>query len=186
MKKLLVLALVLGVASMASAAIVLQASNTLVSPGEVVTMTVVTTAGENVKGMTIGLISEGGAGGTATPGSVNVKFVNGADAGYDGATLGLGGTAGDIGYVNGAVDLPNWATGTLYTYSYQVSAAAAPGSMINFTFPDTSGDPYYFPTAITTDQDAVLGIEGTSLEVIPEPITIGLLALGGLFIRRRK
>jgi len=140
MKKLLVLALVLAVAGLANAALVLQASSSLVNPGDVVTMTIVATGGDLVQSFTIGAIRDGGKGGFVTTGTVNASFVT-KDPGWRGSVWDDSVfTDGDIVGIMGTVDIPNYASGTLYTYTYKVSNSAIAGTVINFTFPDVTGD----------------------------------------------
>ena len=185
MKKLLILALVLSVASIANATIGLVASNSSPVAGENITMTIETTASELVGTIQVGIIRDDVSGGLAATGSFNALFTT-TDVGYNGVTLGLGDDAGDIGYISGIVNLPNYATGTLYTYTYTVSASATNGTVITFSLPDASGDPYYFPSEAGLSTAEVVGISGTSVTVIPEPMTIALLGLGGLFLRRKE
>jgi hypothetical protein len=188
MKKLLILAIVVSVASMASASIVLVASNPTPIKGETITMTIKTDASEAVSTFQVGIIRDDVSGGLAATGTLHSGFTQNTDVGYRGDVLGLGDDAGDIGYMSGAVNPPAYITGTsvvLYTYTYTVSPSALPG-VINFTIPDTSGSPYFFTSQVGLYPSATVGISGTSVTVIPEPATIALLGLGGLLLRRRK
>jgi len=70
------------------------------------------------------------------------------------------------------------AAGTvLYTFTYHVPDVPY-STMINITFAGVSiADSFY-----TNSTDAITGV---GIHVIPEPMTMGLLGLGGLFLRRR-
>jgi hypothetical protein len=183
MKKLMILMLVLGMASWANAAIVsFDAQDGL--PGDTITITV--SSDEQVSGVILAMITDNGFGGTANPGAWDAKFTT-SDAGYNGGGYGFG--AGDLVLATGAVDLPHYATGDLYTYSYDIPLTAVVGSTITFTVEDIADYGYlssiqYVVEETLTDM-SITGMEFTA-NVIPEPMTMALLGLGGLFLRRRK
>ncbi|MBA7587031.1 hypothetical protein ES708_29041 [subsurface metagenome] len=183
MKKLLVLLLVFAMASWANAAIVsFSAGDGL--PGDTIGITV--SSDEQVAGVTLALIADSGFGGTANPGAWNTLFTT-ADAGYNGTAGGYG--AGDLIMVSGGISLGFPATGLLYSYSYDIPSDAAFGATIVFTVGDlpdfgiASSIDYLVEGA--TAQMSMAGMEFTST-VIPEPMTIALLGLGGLFLLRRR
>ena len=181
MKKLLVLVLVFAMASWANAAIVSFSAEDG-NPGDTIAMTV--SSDELVTGVIIALITDSGFGGTANPGAWDSLFTI-KDIGYNGALYGFG--VGDLILATGAVDLPNYATGDLYTYSYDIPGSAVVGSIITFTVGDISEYSYfssisYMPGPATL---STTGMEFTAT-VIPEPMTIALLGLGGLFLVRRR
>jgi len=183
MKKLLVLTLVLAVAGLANAAIVLQASSTSVNPGDTITLSIVATAGELVQTIDVGLITDNGAGGLATVGAFNSALNTGTDNGYNGVDWGF--AAGDLAALTAGVTLGSptvYAGGTIYSYQYKVALNAS--GVISFTLPDVSDD--VFATSVMLSTQEAVGISGTQVNVVPEPMTMGLLALGGLFIRRKK
>jgi hypothetical protein len=81
------------------------------------------------------------------------------------------------------------ATGLLYSYSYDIPSDAVVGSIITFTVGDiaeygTASSIGYLVEGATA-QMSMAGMEFTST-VIPEPMTIALLGLGGLFLLRRR
>ncbi len=183
MKNLLVLLLVFAMTSWANAAVVsFSAADGL--PGDTIGITV--SSDEQVTGVGLALITDNGFGGIANPGAWDALFTV-ADAGYPGTDLGLG--AGDLIIATGAVTPGAYATGLLYTYTYGIPSDAVVGSIITFTVGDIAEYGYlssisYLVDGATT-QMSLTGMEFAAT-VIPEPMTIALLGLGGLFLLRRR
>ncbi len=186
MKKLLILMLVLGMASAASAVPIITGATTI-APGGTVTLTLSGTSAE-------ASTTADGSGGFGISG-VFIDVVNnsyyapvGLFAGStisnaSGAHANMGGLGSVTAYYGGisflAAPVVPWAeatdvdTGTWFTFDVYLSsgyAGATDGSV-------------YMPIDIgwgTTD------VGGVDLQIIPEPVTIALLGLGGLLLRRRK
>ena len=174
MKKLVILALVLGMASLANAAL------TLVVDGEVVTDSTFNIVPSDV--VRIGVwndLAEAGQGmdnflTIAGPGS----WVGAADTGFP-SPPGLGGTATDLGLNdlgNGPVDIMELNTGIASADLYGVGVI----SWADFHC-DGTGD------VVVDLLDFGFGaLDSITIHQIPEPMTMALLGLGGLFLRRRK
>ena len=165
MRKLVVLMLVLGIASVASAGLSFATNAVSIGIGEtvVVAATLTSDAGgtgqENVVGNYAvnisGISYDVTRGAAVTEGLDTVTALGGAYAGY--VTTNMGNMAGfAIGDEILLVEVTGLAAGTYDINIWNTS----------WTF--------------STD------LESTLTVTVPEPITIGLLGLGGLFLRRRK
>lgn len=180
MKKLLALVMVLVVASVVSAGV--EWTFTSGAAGDTVTISLVTTDATTVKGVALPLISDGGAGGFAANGAVNASLSSGLDNGYNGATLaswGFTGTAGDWGAASGTA--LTGVAGVIFSYDYTIDAAFV-GDSITFAVSNLEGLMDY--QVLTSDGS--VAASSFAMSVVPEPMTLGLLGLGGLFLRRRK
>lgn len=169
MKKLLAITLVLGLASAASAVVVnVDASGPepfQVANGETLVFTL-TSAGTNYSG----LVDVPAAGGTLAG--------VGDPAAYGGQGFLL--SPAELG------DLPYW----------YFAAAGGPGSepadgAAHFTFTYTASDDSSLVVLNLWEEDGATPIGNSnrtsiSIQNTPEPMTLGLLGLGGLFLRRRK
>jgi len=167
MKKLLAITLVLGLASVAGAITVnVNASGPepyQVAMGDTLTFTLTSPA-------------------EAYSGVVDVP-----DA-AQGSLVGVGGDFGGLGSLLSPDDL-----GLPYWYFV---AAGGPGSepgngTPHFTFTYTANDDSSAVTLGLWDEDGTTPLTGSNVTSIqiqntPEPMTLGLLGLGGLFLRRRK
>jgi hypothetical protein len=176
MKKLLVLALVLGMASMAQAVLCTGTLTSTHLPGTV-TASLQITSNPN-EDLYFAIAIKG-------PGGVPATFAIGANAptdSYDADSM-----------FNDGVDTATYGNGEMlsamsYTSTYPL------GTWINATFTgavfgDTivayeTRDGMDFGTGVVGQQGAN-GVLLGSVLITPEPITMGLLGLGGLFLRRR-
>ncbi len=153
-------------------------------PGDTIGITV--SSDEQVIAVMLAMITDNGFGGTANPGAWDALFVV-ADAGYNGGVYGFG--QGDLVIATGGVTPGAYATGILYTYTYDIPSDAAVGSTITFTVGDIPE--YFYLSSIgylveeATAEMSLTGMEFAAT-VIPEPMTIALLGLGGLFLLRRR
>ena len=160
MKKLLVLSLVLGIASLATAGLTISAANVTETSFDLV----ISGLGSDVPNEASGSIN-GGVYGDLSGDSLTVLAANGNLGGgnyiesYDGWDF----TVGDL--AAGAVADGDW-------ISISYSGAAA-GTTYSF-------DMYDYAVSSFT---AVGGIDVTT---VPEPATMALLGLGALVLRRRK
>jgi len=180
MKKFLVLALVLSMATMANAGIVWQSSATEVHPSDMLTISLVTTNAEHVQGLELDAIVDGSSGTAATPLTLNSHF-NFADVGQ---LVNSGGAL--IKWVNASDTTVggDYATGTLYTFLYHVPTVPA---STYITINGSNQTPYGDTVEIDfSDGTSIYSTQGLVIHVIPEPMTMSLLGLGGLFLRRRK
>ena len=161
MKKLLVLMLVLGVASMASAALTFTAD----------TVTVAT-------GATVGVGINSDIGGAAwvgyvgyVPGNAVVSGVVATAAAGPDAVV----TASPFGYAGYY---------KLEPLDFTPPSDILAGVQFNATVSGLTVGTY---TVYLMSPWSSAGVQDTlTVNVIPEPMTIGLLGLGGLFLRRRK
>ena len=168
MKKLLVLMLVLGMGSLASAALVLDVpGSALVGADFVVTITGTTDVlGAGAGGdIGMGLYGDGAAlirsGGPT--GNAGLNGIMGSYNSWDGYEL----TAGE------AVSNGNAADDAVDGIWFEFTGNSA--VMGTFTF-----DFYNY------DVSSSVATQSGSINIIPEPMTFALLGLGGLFLRRRK
>jgi hypothetical protein len=205
MKKLVAIALVLALASMANAGIgfVAVGGNT-VNPGQVVTIQLVSTVDQMAGGFSFGILSDNGANGSVS----GLTYATGA-AGTQTFTVVSGGevlnTAAGVGATSGA-----GTSALIYALTLQANALINPGVLASFSYtvPATAhgqinlgvlaaGAIYMYSDGDSYAADASyanmkvggaptdVAIDGVTLNVVPEPMTLGLLSLGGLFLRRR-
>ena len=83
----------------------------------------------------------------------------------------------------GANSTPLAGVANILTINYTVNPAAVNGSVITFT---GVGEPLLFIGTDVTVNNVSTAVPSLTLNLIPEPITIALLGLGSLFIRRKK
>jgi len=158
MKKLLAIALVLGLAGIANAAVSLYPGGMVdVLPGDTITISVVS-SDTNPYGAWLELTDNG----VGSFGSLVKLPAAGADASTD-----------DSWYP--------WLFFDAVTFNPEAPIIAGAHFTIDFTAGQVEG--YATLGLFTVDETP---IESLRINVVPEPMTLGLLGLGGLFLRRRK
>ena len=170
MKKLLLLVLILGLTSVASAAYSYNWSASQGVVGTAIVLDIDRTAHTGSWGYAFKMYDpdEGGVGDIAdmtgaafggAQGSAPPAAISAYSATYDGYDL----TAGAVS----AEGTDVYAAGTMFSLTIMPSAT---GTL----------------TITNYDTDYVTPIDSATITIIPEPMTIALLGLGGLFLRRRK
>jgi hypothetical protein len=207
MKKILTLVLVLALASLTNAAQVWTITGSTatqtgaagweVNPGDAVTLAL-SSDSTTAAGVNIDLLTDNGAAGSFTAISLNALFNVGDNRGMTGSALdamlagyGLpasGLNAGDLALIGVAVGGSMVAANnTIMTLNYTVGAGLGNitlnGVAIVVDPADATWQQGLNQIAFSSGNEAISPI---SLNVIPEPITMALLAVGGLFIRRKK
>lgn len=159
MKKMLVLALVLGIASLASATVTVSVSSNTVAVGGTVTVSV---SSDNTDGYVkyLDMVK-----GTATLGTVSKLPAAGAQA-----------------------DVIDYSTGTLYDIGLTAADFTnTPTAGIHFTVLATATGNVGDTFTLDLLNDQTFDVASTqTVTIIPEPVTMALLGIGGLFLRRRK
>ena len=157
MKKILVLMLVLGITSMASAGLTYNVSSVSIGIGE---------------STTVQLVSSDGA-----MGQVWLKDLTNAI--YEVTAITPLANAGDDAtsslYTSGS-----WAKATILDSGEPFNNAA--GNVFDVVILGIGAGTGY----LDSDYYATLGANAPLTVIVPEPLTVGLLGLGGLFLRRRK
>jgi hypothetical protein len=197
MKKLLIFMLVLGLASAANATLSWSLEFNSgpgpfeVLPGDAIVATLTLSGSYDSTAVSIGYIGDGAIGGTMTDSDLNALY---NVARYPGMTrdeaiiAGFPDAAsycdGDAIYISGATTsgFPVTPVSMVLTLDYTVDSGAAAGSTVTI-----SANPGFGGS-----KDVVLinlvevAVPDLGLNVVPEPMTIALLGLGGLFLRRRR
>jgi hypothetical protein len=187
MKKLLVFAMVLGMASMAMAIPYFQVDPAYQKsdyhPSDVIQIDLVSPSNDlPVTGVAIDAISDGALGGLGeSPLTANANFNTITSMG----TLNADGWIVEGVYLNDTTIPARGATGILYTFDYHVPSVP-PSTLIPIQ--SINDGVYWFSEIDYKGGSSYLNpilLSGT-IHVIPEPATIALLGLGGLLLRRRK
>ncbi len=165
MKKLVLLALVLGMASMASAALTWSADSVTVDIGNTLTVEVISDSAE------------------AYPNGV--AWIGSYDNNGYGDITGITATAaagGDYEIQDPvASQFEGW--WTVLAKDSSEPFTVAPGTQFNVTIIGLAAGQY---TLRLDDAENAGPADNLAVTVTPEPMTLGLLGIGGLFLRRRK
>ena len=164
MKKLLVLTLVLGIASLASAGTEIVPGLEYTVSGTQSTGGTITLTGTAVKGFLINLQP-----------NVSGKLSNGdVAAGF--TTVNVDGVAYNGNWAGASASNTTGITGTVFTVDFASGMATA-------TFYNESA---VGNTVVNFESAVSLTGEVINIPTVPEPATMALLGLGGLFLARRK
>jgi hypothetical protein len=184
MKKLLALMLVLGISSVAGAALTLDVGKTIMAPGETQAIGVSGDAGTPPP-VTVYLMVEGPA---SIDGGTN-QYPGGGLEGYDDAEVlaaGLGVSVPElIAQFAEFVAMPDLSDVSMIT----LAAGAIPMPALEGTLVSDitlTGNAEGLATLTLLGDDFATVYDSVDVTVIPEPVTIALLGLGGLFLRRRR
>lgn len=177
MKKLLIMMLVLCVTSLASATTISltdEGTQIIANPGDTVTLMISSDAAPGLISMNAVITVTGGDIITAAL-DLGDMAAYGWDPTLSGPPIGVPGASVEIGGGSGNFSTGNTATivgfvDVAYTGLVQVVSIAA-GSTYGGSY-DVTGSPPVFSQGI--------------VEIVPEPMTIALLGLGGLFMLRRR
>jgi len=166
MRKLLVLILVLGMASAANAVLISVNGQTgdAIQIDETAIPATIAVVGEDTSSW-LGyiIVAEGGAGAL---GNAQVLAA-----------------AGDLGSANPYTEA-GWGAGYELTIAASPTGAISVGDLVKFDYTAALGDTATI--ALYVDPEYGIPAAAVAVEVVPEPMTIVLLGLGGLFLRRRK
>jgi len=191
MKKMLVLMMVLGLASAASAGIVLTVGGAVpvgdivAAPGDVLSIGVLLEAGNYIAGGDFKFVSDAGTisvAGAVQPANYSAAFPGGEAAPMSFPASGVATLVPDA--VNDVVSLGG--------ITFNIVGAQQLFDLVSVTVTgtgtlDLSALANIQYLAVSGPMVTVFSAGGLdSVNIIPEPITIALLGLGGLFIRRRK
>jgi len=163
MKKLLVLSLVLGIASLATAGMTISVDKDVLLPGEVATVTISNDVSSNTLSYLV-VADDGSVGAVSNP---TMLITLGALAGASPYTEAGFGTGYEITTAADAPALPQ--AGQQWSFSF---SSALEGISNIQLFDDNLG--YDAPAS------------AVQVTVIPEPATMALLGLGALVLRRKK
>jgi hypothetical protein len=172
MKKLLVLSLVMAVASFATAALDLGTIEGISYEVDAVNG-IVTISGVNVFGFEFGVLKPDA--GALTPGALGAFSAGGAGIGAEAMGLDSVYGAGAIVGAAGGMTTGSGLTGVLYSFSF------SPEVLLITIGPETE---YQLGAAYVQVGQTTYDLTGYT--IVPEPMTMGLLSLGALFLRRRK
>jgi hypothetical protein len=181
MKKLLVLALVLSMATLANAALTLTIDGPAVlDPGMVGTYTIGYTgeASGPLGGYDLDIISDQGAQPFGIDGGVILTPTAARDTGAD--IVGINTLSGnyEVSAESFTLATPVAMASPLFTINF---TAGAPNTLVGISLINNG--------AFDTMANDIFGEVDASfvkqVQITPEPMTLGLLALGGLFIRRK-
>jgi len=186
MNKLLSILMVLVLASIASAVaspvwfdVHPDDKDGIYEPSDWITIVVVTDA--QVIGLDLAAIEDGDAGGTANnPLTLNTHFGSLNDPGQ---LVNSGGIL--IKWVAGNSGAGDYATDILYEFEYHIPDDAQASDYI--LIGDETGGNYWLTWIDFYDGSYYEGdLDPVEIHVTPEPTTIALLGLGGLFLARRR
>jgi hypothetical protein len=173
MKKMLTLVLVLAVASLANAAMTLTISGApaIMAPGETATLRITASGFTQGDGISWGLLCDPANG------------------------IISGGTAAALPNATMVQTDPEWQTyypqaginGLIDTFETSDTYTCAGGDYIfDITFTAVAGPFAVIQLVTTNDFENFPVVDSASVQIVPEPITMSLLGLGGLFLRRKK
>lgn len=179
MKKLVCLMLVALVGTVASAATMSYVGPATIDLNSTAIITII--ADVDASSLAVSITASKGS---ATVGTLNPLINSLASAGVqrDGTYQNIW-----ISKVAGSVTLPNLVPAGQTLYSFTISSEGlAVGDVINLGTYVGGGAPWG-GSNMTLKLNAVdTPLTGLAVTVVPEPMTVALLGLGGLFIRRRK